>query len=99
MEEKESPVSTRTLCSVLENMRKCYKTRNFSYLPSLIEEGQYRAERMEDAIERIGGWKGLEDMEEDRIRIKKEIRELRKERKELERELEPLRAEKEEHAE
>ena len=30
----------RTLCSVLEEMRKCYETRNFAVLPGLIEEAQ-----------------------------------------------------------
>ena len=31
---------SRTLCSVLEEMRKCFETRNFSPLHGLIEEAQ-----------------------------------------------------------
>jgi DNA repair ATPase RecN len=41
----------RTLCSVLEEMRKAYKTYNFSYLPGLIEEAQHLGNRMEAALE------------------------------------------------
>ena len=42
---------TRTLCGVLEDMRKCYETRNFSYLLGLIEEAQTMGNRMEGALE------------------------------------------------
>jgi hypothetical protein len=37
----------RTLCSVLEEMRKCHETRNFAVLPGLIEEAQTYGNRME----------------------------------------------------
>ena len=40
----------RTICDVLEEMRTCYKTRNFSYILSLIEEAQSMANRMEGAL-------------------------------------------------
>lgn len=40
----------RTLCGVLEEMRKAYETRNFSYLPGLIEEAQRMGNRMEAAL-------------------------------------------------
>lgn len=40
----------RTLCDTLEEMRKCHKTANFSYLPGLIEEAQTMANRMEAAL-------------------------------------------------
>lgn len=40
----------RTICSVLEAMRKCHETRNYSYLPGLIEEAQNLANRMEAAL-------------------------------------------------
>lgn len=75
--------SNRTLCEVFENMRKCYETRNFSYLLGLIEEGQYRAERMENAIEKYGGWNGVRDMEKKRVALRKEIRELKDKRDKL----------------
>jgi len=37
----------RTLCAVLDEMRTCYKTRNFAPLMSLIEEAQIYGNRME----------------------------------------------------
>lgn len=40
----------RTLCSVLEEMRKLHETRNFSGLLGLIEEAQSMANRMEAAL-------------------------------------------------
>ena len=40
----------RSMCQVLEEMRRCYKTRNFSYLLGLIEEAQSLAERMESSL-------------------------------------------------
>jgi hypothetical protein len=66
-------IGGRYMCSILEDMRKCYKTRNFSYLKSLIEEAQYRANRMEDRLERI---RDVESMERRRDQIKKELKEL-----------------------
>ena len=75
---------TRYMCSILENMRALCKTLNFSYLPALIEEAQYRAERMENAIEAYGGYDGLESMEQQRTELKAEIKELKKEKEALE---------------
>lgn len=40
----------RTLCDVLEEMRKCHQTHNYSALPGLIEEAQSMGNRMEAAI-------------------------------------------------
>jgi hypothetical protein len=40
----------RTVCSALEEMRTCFKTFNFSYMPALIEEVQSMTNRMEAAI-------------------------------------------------
>ena len=40
----------RTICSVLQEMRECAKTSNYSYLPGLIEEAQSLANRMEAAL-------------------------------------------------
>lgn len=37
----------RTVCQVLEEIRKCHETRNYSYLPGLLEEIQSMANRME----------------------------------------------------
>lgn len=72
----------RTICSVFIEMRTCLKTRNFSYLRGLIEEGQSYGNRMEAALERIDT-----DWEEERIEGLKRIkRELKKEITKLQKE-------------
>lgn len=81
--EDMGPYSTRFLCDILKDMRAAYDTRNFSYLPGLIEELQYRAYRMEERIDTISN---VESMERRRLKLKKEIAELRKEKKELQEE-------------
>ncbi len=43
-------VAHRYLCEVLDEMRKTHKTRNYSYLPGLIEEVQTLANRMEAGL-------------------------------------------------
>ena len=40
-------MSNRYICTVLDEMRDCVKTSNFSYLSGLIEEAQSLANRME----------------------------------------------------
>jgi len=64
----------RTICSVLDEMRKCYEVRNFSGLMGLIEEVQILANRMEA---------GLNDEYDARLAHKKLTR-LKTEVKELE---------------
>lgn len=63
----------RTLCDILEEMRKCYKTRNFSYIMGLIEEGQSAGQRMEAALWDQHGVTGLR---EERKKLKQEIKDL-----------------------
>jgi vacuolar-type H+-ATPase subunit E/Vma4 len=41
----------RYICDILQEMRTCHKSRNYSYLPALIEEVQCLANRMETALE------------------------------------------------
>jgi len=67
----------RTLCSVLEEMRKAYETRNFSYLIGLIEEAQSMGNRME-----AGLWdqKDFERAKEEHSKLKAKIKELKKEK-------------------
>lgn len=72
--------STRFLCDILKDMRAAYDTRNFSYLPGLIEEMQYRAYRMEERIDTINN---MEVMERRRIKLKKEVEELREAKRKL----------------
>lgn len=70
----------RTVCDVLEDMRKCCKTSNFSALPGLIEEVQIKADRMEAGL---GDKRDLAEMEEEWHKIKKEIKKLRRKRDKL----------------
>ena len=43
-------MTNRYICTVLDAMRDCHKTRNYSYLPGLIEEAQYLANKMESSL-------------------------------------------------
>jgi len=73
----------RYVCDVLDEMRKCYETRNFSSLLGLIEEAQTLVNRME------AGLRDYKDAgyNEDRIAdIKKELKELKKEKRKLQNE-------------
>ena len=75
----ESAIGGRMLCSILDDMRNCEKTRNYSYMGALIEELQYRANRMEDRLERFcSEYGGVSDLEEQRNKLKVEIEELKK---------------------
>ena len=64
----------RYICSVLDEMRECVKTLNFSYLLGLIEETQTLASRMEARLYEI----------KDYERLHEEIRALKKKKKSLE---------------
>ena len=76
--------STRTMCDILSNMRDCLKTLNFSYLSGLIEEAQYRAERMENALEVASyGYGGINAMFDEREKLRDSIQELKTKRNEL----------------
>lgn len=67
----------RTLCSVLEEMRKAYETRNFSYLIGLIEEAQSMGNRMES---KLWDQKDFERAKEEHSKLKAKIKELKKEK-------------------
>lgn len=64
----------RTLCAVLDEMRKCCETGNYSYLPGLIEEVQSLGNRMEAA---------LHD-QDDLYRANKHLKKLKEEIRKLE---------------
>ena len=70
----------RLLCTVLDEMRDCVKTSNFSYLSGLIEETQSLGNRMEAH---------LYDMK-DHDRLLDDIRDLKKKKKKLEKTVEPI---------
>lgn len=63
----------RTVCSVIEEARKCHETRNYSYLPGILEELQNLANRMEAALEDIDD---LEYAREQTKKLQKELNEL-----------------------
>jgi len=42
--------TSRYICTVFEEMRECLKSMNFAYLPTLIEEAQMLANRMEASL-------------------------------------------------
>lgn len=77
--EDLSSVTSRTFCSVLNDMRNAVKTMNFSYIGGLIEELQSLGDRMEDALY---GYKSAIDAD-DIKRLRKERDELKKEVREL----------------
>ena len=65
----------RYICEVLEEMRTCTKTLNLAILPSLIEEVQTMANRMEMALSDM---KDLEILKEDIHEKKQELKDLEK---------------------
>ena len=71
----------RTLCDVLDEMRKCDKTKNYGYLLSLIEEAQSMGNRMEAGL---GEKKDVVRMKEDIAELKTEIKKLQKKKQKLE---------------
>lgn len=70
----------RTLCDVLDEMRKCDSIKNYAPMAALIEEVQIIGNRMEAAL---ANNKDYESMLEDLHDLKKEIKELYKKKKEL----------------
>lgn len=69
-------IPTRLICTVLEEMRTCIKTLNFSYLESLVEEAQLLANRMEAKLEDMADH---ERLQEDISVLKKQKDKLRSE--------------------
>ena len=70
----------RLLCTVLDEMRECVKTTNFSYLPGLIEEAQSLANRMESHLYDIKDFnhlhKDIKDLKKKKKKLKEEVEEL-----------------------
>ena len=71
----------RTICSVLEEMRKLNETRNYTPLLGLIEEAQAMANRMEAKLYDI---KDYDRMMDDMRDVKRTLKKLKKEQGELE---------------
>jgi len=68
-------MTNRYICTVLDEMRDCVKTSNFSYLSGLIEEAQSLANRMESRLYEI---KDFEKLHEDIRKLKTEKKKLEK---------------------
>lgn len=66
----------RTICDVLEEMRKAYETRNFSFILGHIEEAQTMANKMEAALT---DKKDLQWYAEEKKKILEELKKLDKE--------------------
>lgn len=82
----------RTLCDVLEEMRACWKTRNFAAMKGLIEEAQAMGNRMESAL---GSMKDIAKIEKKFLALRREYKEANKELEALMANIEELRAQKE----
>ncbi len=73
----------RTLCDVLNDMRKCDKTKNYAPLLSLIEEALIMGNRMEAGLNDKNDYK---DLKEAYRNLRKEYKKLKAKKKELENE-------------
>ena len=69
----------RLLCDVLDEMRECVKTSNFSYLSGLIEEAQTLANRMESRLYDMKDYDHLLDDIRDLKKKKKNLKKIVKE--------------------
>lgn len=84
-------IAVRTLCEVLEEMRKCIKTLNFSYLLGLIEEAQVLGNRMEAGL---GDKHSIEAYHDDARKARHEFEDLEKKKADLEEEIRLLQTKK-----
>ena len=73
-------VTNRYICTVFEEMRECIKSMNFAYLPTLIEEAQMLANRMEAAL---GDKDAVNSLREDIKKLKTARKLIHEEVKEL----------------
>ena len=64
----------RLVCNVLEEMRHCSETKNYSYLDGLIEEVQTLVNRMES---KLHDSKDTEDLNEEIRESKVELKRLK----------------------
>jgi hypothetical protein len=77
----------RTICDVLEEMRKAVSTLNFSYMSGLIEEAQSLANRMEAGL---GDKNDVANYTLERRKLKAEIKQLRAEKERLQLDIEEM---------
>ena len=72
--QKEIDMPNRLVCNVLEEMRNCSKTKNYSYLDGLIEEVQVLVNRMES---KLMDQKDLDELNEEIREGKVELKRLK----------------------
>jgi len=73
----------RTMCAVLDEMRACFKTHNYTPIPGLIEEIQSMGNKMEASLsdkDDVKSWS------EQRSKLKQEINKLEQKVEKLKRE-------------
>jgi predicted RNase H-like nuclease (RuvC/YqgF family) len=75
----------RFYCTVIDEMRACYKTRNFSIIMGLLEELQSIGNRMEAKCGDISEYNSYLDQVKE---LKREIKELKRKRNKLKRKVE-----------
>jgi uncharacterized protein YPO0396 len=80
MRWRNNYMPNRLVCTVLEEMRKCNETRNYSYLSGLIEEVQSAVSKMEAALY---DQSDLKYAEKQLKSLKKEIEELEDKKEDL----------------
>jgi DNA repair exonuclease SbcCD ATPase subunit len=83
----------RYMCDVLDDMRKMYKTRNFSGFLGSVEQLQVMAYRMEAAL---GDKKSIEGYDEEAARLGRDLKAKKKMLVECNREISNLETEKKE---
>ena len=72
----------RYLCDVLSEMRTCTETSNYAYLPSLIEEVQVMANRMEASLYDKNDYTSIKKMiAEKKVELKKIEKKIEKKKK------------------
>ena len=64
----------RTICGVLEEMRSCNETKNYSYLLGLIEEAQSMANKMESKIDLIKDFEEMKDKYKELVERKNDLK-------------------------
>jgi peptidoglycan hydrolase CwlO-like protein len=92
--DRPNTYPNRTFCDVCHDMRKCYKTLNFTMLAGLIEECQVFGNRMESALENQKDYMDIDrilhEIKAEYKPLRKQYDELQKEKKQLQEDIEEL---------
>ena len=80
-------MTNRFYCTVIDEMRACYKTRNFSIVMGLLEELQSIGNRMEA---KCGDISDRNNYLDEVKKLKREIKDLKRKRDKLKRRVEVI---------